>query len=46
METQATPALTGYSDEDFSSRTTQSRLILKKDKNNNKYLTKYLRAIE
>ena len=31
MEPQGTPALTGYSCEDFSSRTTQSRLLLRKE---------------
>ena len=32
MEPWGTPALTGYFSEDFTSRTTQSRLLLRKDK--------------
>ena len=31
METGGTPALTGYSCQDFPSRTTRSRLLLRKD---------------
>ena len=31
MEPCGTPALTGYSCEDFTSRTTQSRLLLRKE---------------
>ena len=39
MDPWGTPALTGYSCEDFSSRTTWSLLLLKKRRNKAKYLT-------
>ena len=39
MEPSGTPALTGYSCEDYPSKTTRSRLLLWKRRNKAKYLT-------
>ena len=39
MEPWGTPALTGYSCEDFTSKTTSSDLLLREKRNKAKYLT-------